>query len=456
MALDLRPSPTHRPAEGRKNLGIAAKSAAGPEINNLEARPADLAEYRRRDEARRRWRLQRAAQGLLRGHRVHDCQRAMASGSVGVMQSQATGCAHFSGVATCGSVWDCPVCAHKIARERKAVIQTAIALWKQQGGEVYLMTHTFRHDLTLPLSEGVTRMQDAQRKMKGKRAYKAAMQAAGSVGGIKALEVTYGENGWHPHTHTLVFARAGLLTLDAEGQVIDRGVFGPLAALWADAVKAEGLGEVNEHGFDIRGGDFAAEYVANFGKEPSDLTKSASGAWWTVGDELTRGHTKQGRRFGGATPFVLLRAYQEGKCLMLGRLIVDTAQAAALYVEYAEHFKGRSQLFWSPRLAEALDPFRTCLKLTPKEKKAAKVETERPVQLFRIDPDSWSAILRHDARWEVLYIVERYGSQEAQALIDRMRESKGRYRGAFRWADPGTGRFYPGDYYEAQPERLAA
>lgn len=407
------------------NLGINAKSASGPENNDLEAqstggadsvdnfsaaRPvSDLSERRRLEENRQRWRLQRAAQGLLQADRVSMCQRGVAAGAVGVQRDAETGCTHFSGIVTCGSVWHCPICADKITGERRRELQDAIAAWLGQGGAVYLLTFTFRHDLSLPLQDGLDRMQEAQRKMKGRRAYKAIMDAAGAVGSIKALEVTYGENGWHPHVHMLVLGKPDRLD-DLQG----------VRGIWADVVFKCGLGRVNEHGFDVRGGDYAAEYVAKYGKEPSAVSRAALNSWWTTSHELTRGHMKAGQRMAGATPFTLLRWFLDNG---------DT-HAGALFAEYAGIFKGRRQLFYSPGLKEKLDLF--ALERTRKEK-------EKPSLVMRLDWDDWSAILRHEARWHVLYIAERYGAEAVRELVDQMLASKGRYRGFFKIADPMTG-----------------
>ena len=423
---------------GRIYLGITAKYAAGPE--NKELAPdfppavarvsqltqnvrlalaggnpvADLSDARRLKESRDRWRYQRGAQGLLRGERVELCQRAVTSGAVGLMLDRSTGCAHFSGVITCGSVWHCPVCADRLTNERRRELQRALVINKKQGGEAYLATFTFPHDLALPLAEGVEKMQEAQKSMKGQRAYKKLLEAVDYIGTIKAVEVTYGENGWHPHVHMLILGRPGMIDeLEA------------IRAAWAGAVEKVGLGKVNQHGFDVRGGDYAAEYVAKFGKEPSDQSRQAVRAWWTAAHELTKGHTKQGQRMHGATPFTLLRWFVED----------GDGQAGALFQEYAEVFKGRRQLHYSPGLKAKLDLF---------ELEVPKAEKEPSVKLLRIDTEEWSAILRHNARWQILYTAERYGAEAVTELIQRMINSRGRYSGKFRESDPFSGRLEHG------------
>lgn len=407
--------------EGRYSLGTSAKSAAGP-VNNDLGHVSDLDDYRRRAEHRQRWRLMRGAGQLLPFERVRECHRSIDAGSVAIMQDPESLAAHYSGVVTCGSRWHCPVCGAKITEGDRRKLQHAMALWNRDGGGCYLATFTFPHDLTMALDDSLDKMQLAQKRMKGYRAFKAIMAGAGAIGSVKALECTYGRNGWHPHVHMIVFARAG--ALDALGAV---------RALWARAVESVGLGQVNEHGFDIRAGDHAAEYVAKFGKEASDETKREVNAWWSASHELTKGHTAKNSRLGGATPFTLLRWYVDNQ---------DQAAGERFY-EFAQAFKGRAQLYWSPRLAKRLD----LLELQQPEKPRAA-----PVLVLRLSLDDWHATLRHDARWELLYVAERYGGGAVAELLARMRSSRGRWRGDYKLRDVG-GRQFPGYW---RPEAMAA
>jgi replication protein len=364
------------------------------------AAPARLDEHRRRFEHRERWRNQRAAAGLLYGQRVRHCQRSLRDVGVDVVKNERGG-TEYAGVLCCDSRWHCPICAAKLTERDRRELQHGMTLWARDGGAVYLLTFTFPHELAMPLRESVEKMQDAQRRMKGSRGYKEIMRAAGALGSVKALEITYGKNGWHPHVHMLVFARDG--AADHLAAVRD---------LWGSAVAKVGLGRINEHGFDCRGGDYAAEYVAKFGREASEQNRPR----WSASHELTKGHTKQGERMKGATPFTLLRWYRDGD-----------SQAGALFVEYAMEFKGKAQLFWSPRLRAKLDLF---------ELENPRPQPAAPVKLCHLSREDWHAVLRHNARWEVLYVAERYGAEAVAELVDRMRRSRGHWRGDFYLTDP--------------------
>jgi len=397
--------------EGLKRATTAGQPRQLPaDAHDVGAAVLSLDDYRRRSEHRARWANQRAAAGLLRGERVADCQRSLTRMGVTVEKIEDTGRTEFAGVLTCDSRWHCPLCAAKLTEKSRVELQQGMTLWVRDGGAIYLLTFTFPHDVSLSLADGVEKMQAAQKKMKGDRRYKKIMADAGAIGAVKALEVTHGKNGWHPHVHALIFARP-----NSESVLTD------IREIWAAAVEREGLGRVNVHGFDVRGGDFAADYVAKFGKEPGDESKRAAQAHWSASHELTKGHTKQTQRMKGATPFTLLRWYREGD-----------AQSGALFVEYAQAFKGKAQLYWSPGLRKKIDLL---------ELQQPKPPAPLRVALLHLSYEDWHAVLRHNARWELLYVAERYGGEAAAALIDRLRRHRGSFQDDFRVFDDITGHY---------------
>lgn len=387
---------------------------------NAPAAVVDLDDARRLADRRERWRMKRAAEGLLRGTRVEHCHRSVTSGAVRIMSRD--GRAYFHNIAKCKSRWGCPICARSKIERDQAQLRDALSIWKGQGGETYLLTFTVRHEHGDKIKELVAALLKAQNRMKASRAYKATMRAAGAIGSVASREITFGKHGAHPHVHMLVLARAG--QLDQFERVRD---------LWADAVKRAGLGSVNDHGFDARGGDYAAEYVAKFGKEPSIGSKRDAGQTWSAPQEMTMGHTKQTKRLGGATPFTLLRWYADGDL-----------QAGALFVEYFEAMNRRAQLYWSKGLRAKLDLFALD---RPKE------EIKKAVELVRIEFADWHAVMRNDARCAVLLVAERQGASAVLALLERLRSRGGGWRGDFKVTDPFTGQYVG---YYADPRQLVA
>jgi len=413
----------------RSSLGIHAKTAAGPGINGLRGRPRDPAAQL--EATRRRYRLQRVAQGLCRGERVAGCGRNLGAGSVLIARDAGSGRAKFRGLETCGSVWLCPVCASKITDRRRAELNEALSAWRAAGGAVYLLTFTIPHHAGLAVADALAAVQRAQRRVKARRDWKRAADACGVVGMIRALEVTFGANGAHPHVHALAFARPGLLPddwkalRDAGDYARSLGAFAPFADLWAGAVSAEGFGAVNNHGFDAAGGDYAADYVAKFGTEP----QGDSGGRWGPASELTKGHTKGGRRFSGVTPFGLLEMIARGE--VLAHVDRETGAVreidpAAVFGEYARAFKGRRQLYWTPGLAARLG-----LDEGAADEAIAADEAPGDTVVCQLDAPEWAVVVAHEARGDVLAAAERGGAGAVAALVSDLRARRQTHSAAF-------------------------
>lgn len=407
MALKVAPVPGDsrflRPEKA--SLGIYAKS-----VNRETQKPAKT-----NISSRLRWKLQRAAQGLLQEYRVSACSRRRKGEAVRVLRHKESGRAHFNGLETCGSVWHCPICSARITEHRRAELQAAINAWVKQGGEVYLMTLTFPHDRADDLRWLERAQARALKRFKNSKGYKAIMAEAGRLGNIRALEITWGAwHGWHPHTHDLIFARRGMLPL------LQR-----LQALWIDAVIAEGLAtrdqlnDLLEAAFDVQNGDYAAEYVAKFGFEPALESQITAGETWGAARELTQGMVKGGesvKRLKGKTPFTLLREYLEGD-----------KQAGALFAEFGRAFKGKRQLFWSPKLRQALG-----LGEEKTDEEAATIEDLDPKfeQVASLDRKQWDLVVSRDARVEVLHWAERYGAQGVAVFLSELRTRPPTHRSA--------------------------
>lgn len=391
----------------RSSLGICANTVCTPP----DLKPKRIARDEAVDAPRRmRYQLQRVAQGLLPGERVKHCQRStMNDFGVSVFCSSDGG-ASFGNLATCGSVWHCPVCAAKITEQRRIELQNAITTWVKKGGEVYLMSQTFPHQANHLLADNLKLFTKAQSKFKGNRKYTRILEQASNAGSIRALEVTQGENGWHPHTHTLVFAQPGQLELLKQ-----------LDMVWIETLIKIGLAErsqLNEmlmYAFDVQNGDYAAEYVAKFGHEPSAQSKTLTDSHWSASHELTKSHAKVGRRLSGRTPFTLLRDFAEGD-----------AVAGDLFIEYAKQFKGKRQLFWSPKLRKALAMPE--VEKTDEEIAAAQMPERELVSV--LDHNQWKLVLSRNARWQVLEAA-KHGKQAIDALLGELAERQASHQGVY-------------------------
>lgn len=141
--------------------------------------------------------------------RCRNCGWAQARGShaegTGPQLAARGDVAYYRGVQTCGSIWTCPVCGAKIRNYRSDEISRFCAAWIGKGNSVYMVTLTAPHDLAMRLALLLSMIANSYRSVISGRPWTRLKDALGIIGTIRALEVTCGCNGWHPHLHTLVF-----------------------------------------------------------------------------------------------------------------------------------------------------------------------------------------------------------------------------------------------------------
>lgn len=364
----------------------------GPEVQpQAGGREAPLGIYGKysplfKDQRREKYLLQTAARKLRRGFPVTRCLRwAIPEKHISILHAPAFGKSFYAGLETCGSVWECPVCAAKISERRRVEVLAAITSHEAAGGAVLLLTLTNSHHYGDNLGELLDGQRQAMRRFWSTKAARKLCEKIGLVGSIRALEVLdgtqneTGNNGWHPHFHILLFVDRGhdLAKLRHE-----------FFALWANSCRLAGLPAPSfRHGVKLEDGSKAKNYVSKWGLE----------------QEMTKGHIKKGRR-GGRTPFDLLRAYQAGD-----------KQAGALFVEYANAFKGKRQLHWSPGLkAHFAIEEATDLEVAEREEE----EAEHGADLSRHD---WQIVLQHGARAEILEAHEQGGAYEVAHCLAILR-----------------------------------
>lgn len=337
-----------------------------------------------------RFALQSVARSIIFDSRTAKCLRIRAYNSnVEVWKSCEFGTAQYAGLQTCGSVWACPVCAAKIAERRRVEVLAAMTAHKAAGGCVNLLTLTTPHQRKDNLVDLLAMQAKAIKAFWTDRSVRAVFAEMGVVGQIRALEVTHGRksehnNGWHPHYHVLQFGGVGVdLARFDEAQMKDWAV--RLYLRWAACCVKAGLGEPSfKHGLKLHDGSKAAAYAAKWGLE----------------DEMTKGHTK--KAIHGETPFDFLRAYLADK---------NDKQAAALFKEFAQTFKGKRQLHWSKGLKS-----RYAIEETTDEELSIKIE-ERAVFLGALTVDQWRDVLKVDARGVVLELAAKSGWSAVQSYL---------------------------------------
>jgi hypothetical protein len=352
-----------------------------------------------------------------RQERVCSCHYRRKASTVDIRMDPRRGRAHFRGIETCGSVWLCPVCSGRITEERRGELQRAVNMHVEGGGEVYLVTLTFPHARADRLVTAVDLLRLALRRFNSSKTMRAVRAESGHIGSIRALEVTWGSwHGWHPHVHLLWFAKRGQM------ETIKR-----LAPAWVESLIKAKLADRSQqndmlHGaagrespaFDVSNGDYAAEYVAKWGHEPSLHSKIEAGETWGIAREMVSGQVKTGRRLTGVTPFTLL-AVIAGKCEVRG---MTAGRAAALFAEFAYAFKGERQLYWSPRLRAALKMGRL---FGDEELEAAADALPEVETVITLTADDWRLLILHECRHAALLAAEQFGAAGVRGLLADLR-----------------------------------
>lgn len=341
------------------------------------------------DNRRLRFNRQSTVVRLLPKSATRNCLRLPISDSVKIVKSKKHDSCHFVGLATCGNVWTCPVCAAKISERRRIELKAAITQHEARGGSVLLITFTHSHQREESLKSLLERQSLASQWFYRHRTYKELKQRYMKLGRVRALEVNHGQaNGWHPHMHELWFLDLNL----HDYSILKAEIF----SLWLKACKRFGLGLPSEkHGIDVRGGEQASAYVTKFGNQDH----------WGLESELSKSHLKKGRN-GSRSPFQFLDDY----CL-------GDKQSGALFIEYAEAFRGKRQLTWSRGLKDLFN----LEELTDEE--LIESEEDDGELVVRVSKADWYSLLftRHamlDPRLLLLQLAENGGADAVTTYLN--------------------------------------
>lgn len=250
--------------------------------------------------------------------RTAKCRRVRRSCAVSLVRKP-DGSVILAGVCCCGNVHSCPACAAAIYAERTEEVKQAIRMWTDSGGFVYMATMTVAHafgEALKPMREGLAKSWSAM--FKG-RAGQALVNRIQKRHHIRALEVTHGQNGYHPHIHTLLF-------LDRELDDDDKRY---IAERWKHLVETY-LGSAfvpdDEHGCRIEH-SHSDSYITKLGLEVSGITKRAkhgNRTMWQVAEDAANGDVESQR---------IWRDYVEE---MLGTRMLCWSQGAKKYFYIGE------------------------------------------------------------------------------------------------------------------------
>jgi hypothetical protein len=123
-------------------------------------------------------------------YRTAGCKWSRIAQHVEVWREAQHGSAHYHGIATCGSVWACPICAAKIQERRRAEIEQAMTWANDAGLAVVMVTLTFPHTAFDQLRDLLAKQADALGRFRRTRGYAALSEQ------LRNLFATYGIGGF--------------------------------------------------------------------------------------------------------------------------------------------------------------------------------------------------------------------------------------------------------------------
>lgn len=248
----------------------------------------------------------------------------------------------------------------------------------QDGKKIVMVTLTFSHNRDQSLKELLTLQAECLKKLRKGKQWDKFKRRIGFGGMVRSLEITHGDNGWHPHTH-----EAWVVERDADAAALREFV----TERWLKICQKEGLcpagkeAAFREHSVDVIDNARSSDYLAKM-----DETSQ-----WGIDRELAKSSTKKGRK-SGRSIFQILADATDG-----------CRYSDALYVEFVQAIKGRPIILWSPGLKAACGVD----ELTDEELAAAQEDKALPVAL--LSPDDWKCVTAHGARAYVLELIEEGG-----------------------------------------------
>lgn len=114
---------------------------------------------------------------------------------------------------TCDS-WACPVCAPKRDYLRQKEIEQALLAAHSMGHKMVFLTFTMPHWSKDSCTSTRQAIQDAYTKMSRRSRLRRCLDELGFVHQVRCWDFTFGDNGWHPHIHSIWFLNSPLDPLD--------------------------------------------------------------------------------------------------------------------------------------------------------------------------------------------------------------------------------------------------
>lgn len=352
----------------------------------------------------KRWLTDKARISVNMGHmpeRVCGCLRVptMVHNDVSVVRNE-KGFANYRGLQTCGSVWACPLCSSKISEFRADELRELSKRFYDRffSGTVLMITFTIPHKINNNLSVLVDQLGKCRRELKRQKLLKRdktfvpfsqILHDYGYIGDVYSLEVTYGYNGWHPHTHDLFFF-SSKITVDKLQDLKSNITMSWLKSCLKSGVVINNQDDFLNRSVDLKIANSPESYISKWGLQDFESHSAMIHKSWGPIHELTKSNQKVSRS----------EHYSPWSMLEIIRLNYDRRDVffyfGKLFYEFLQVFKGKRQLVFSKG-------FKKFFLISEKSDEEIVKDVDHKFQfLGALSRDEWKRVLKHKKRADIL------------------------------------------------------
>ena len=282
--------------------------------------------------------LQAVARELLGDSRLKICYRyRVPEREVEIWHNQKRQSAYYTGLMKCGLQWVCPLCSSRLSEKRREMVRYALDESSERFIPV-MATYTVQHNAGDRLAALLDGMLAAYRWMRKNRGWRLLKEEYTIIGECRAVEITHGNSGWHPHFHVLMFldiAQMPYFLVDGAYRM-ESILYEPLrkhiSREWIAALQKHQLAALDGVAVKVTGDWSTLDVYLT--KSGTALPALANG--WGVAEELTKSQRKR-PDLGGINVWDMLLLHYAGYGLY-----------GSLFLEYFSATKGKSMLQWSP------------------------------------------------------------------------------------------------------------
>ena len=198
--------------------------------------PLDRRAERSRDQHVIRRAIRRALAGIVAHKSLVACGNPLPGEDHTTFERDSNGRIRLGKVARCGSKQLCVTCAGRLRAAEAMLIAWRVFCHFCKGGGVSMITIAPRHQRGEALAPNKACLIESYNAAWRSAAMRAIQAKYGIIGTARVFEVTYGENGWHPHLHVLLFHERFLDITEGEQRellVVFHREFNRQLAKWA-------------------------------------------------------------------------------------------------------------------------------------------------------------------------------------------------------------------------------